>query len=93
MGRVPDAVELPGGAGVRIYIVESPTKSFFLPGKVASYTAADGVNFVKDAGYRFSKDGFVDTEILRATTGKLADDYVGWPWLWKHTRAVHVRFN
>ena len=66
---VPDAVELPGGAGVRIYIVESPTKSSSCPEKVASYTAADGVNFVKDAGYRFSKDGYVDTEILRATTG------------------------
>jgi hypothetical protein len=39
------------------------------PEKVASYTSTDGVNFVKDAGYRFSKDGFVDTEILRATAG------------------------
>ena len=39
------------------------------PEKVASYTSADGVTFVKDAGYRFSKDGYVDTEILRATTG------------------------
>jgi hypothetical protein len=39
------------------------------PEKVASYTSTDGVNFVKDAGYRFSKDGFVDTEILRATVG------------------------
>lgn len=66
---VPDAVELPGGAGVRIYIVESPTMNSSCPEKVASYTAADGVNFVKDAGYRFSKDGFVDTEVLRATTG------------------------
>ena len=66
---VPDAVELPGGAGVRIYIVESPVRTNSCPEKVASYTAADGVNFVKDAGYRFSKDGFVDTEILRATTG------------------------
>jgi hypothetical protein len=66
---VPDAIELPGGAGVRIYIVESPSKSSSCPEKVASYTAADGVNFVKDAGYRFSKDGYVDTEILRATTG------------------------
>jgi hypothetical protein len=27
------------------------------------------VTFVKDAGYRFSKDGFVDTEVLRAATG------------------------
>ena len=66
---VPDAVELPGGAGVRIYLVESPSKSNSCPEKVASYTSTDGVNFVKDAGYRFSKDGFVDTEILRATTG------------------------
>jgi hypothetical protein len=66
---VPDAVELPGGAGVRIYIVESPTMNSSCPEKVASYTAADGVNFVKDAGYRFSKDGFVDTEVLRATAG------------------------
>jgi hypothetical protein len=66
---VPDAVELPGGAGVRIYIVESPTMSSSCPEKVASYTSTDGVSFVKDAGYRFSKDGFVDTEILRATTG------------------------
>ena len=66
---VPDAVELPGGAGVRIYIVESPSKNSSCPEKVASYTAADGVNFVKDAGYRFAKDGFVDTEVLRATTG------------------------
>ena len=66
---VPDAVELPGGAGVRIYIVESPTLSASCPEKVASYTAADGVTFVKDAGYRFSKDGFVDTEVLRAATG------------------------
>ena len=66
---VPDAVELPGGAGVRIYIVESPTMSSSCPEKVASYTATDGVNFVKDAGYRFSKDGYVDTEVLRATTG------------------------
>ena len=66
---VPDAVELPGGAGVRIYIVESPTMSSSCPEKVASYTATDGVNFSKDAGYRFSKDGFVDTEILRATAG------------------------
>jgi hypothetical protein len=66
---VPDAVELPGGAGVRIYIVESPTKSSSCPEKVASYTSTDGVSFVKDAGYRFSKDGFVDTEILRAATG------------------------
>jgi hypothetical protein len=39
------------------------------PEKVASYTSTDGVSFVKDAGYRFSKDGFVDTEILRATAG------------------------
>lgn len=66
---VPDAVELPGGAGVRIYIVESPSKNSSCPEKVASYTAADGVNFVKDADYRFSKDGFVDTEVLRATAG------------------------
>ncbi len=66
---VPDAVELPGGAGVRIYIVESPTMSSSCPEKVASYTSTDGVSFVKDAGYRFSKDGFVDTEVLRATTG------------------------
>ena len=66
---VPDAVELPGGAGVRIYIVESPTMTSSCPEKVASYTSADGVSFVKDAGYRFSKDGFVDTEILRATNG------------------------
>ena len=66
---VTDAVELPGGAGVRIYIVESPTMSSSCPEKVASYTATDGVNFVKDAGYRFSKDGYVDTEVLRATTG------------------------
>lgn len=66
---VPDAVELPGGAGVRIYIVESPSMSSSCPEKVASYTSADGVTFVKDAGYRFSKDGYVDTEILRATTG------------------------
>lgn len=65
---VPDAVELPGGAGVRIYIVESPSEGR-CPEKVASYTSADGVTFVKDAGYRFSKDGYVDTEILRATTG------------------------
>ena len=54
---------------MRIYIVESPTMTSSCPEKVASYTAADGVTFVKDAGYRFSKDGFVDTEILRATTG------------------------
>ena len=67
---VPDAVELPGGAGVRIYIVESPTKSSSCPEKVASYTSTDGVNFVKDAGYRFSKDGYVDTEVLRAKTGE-----------------------
>ena len=66
---VPDAVELPGGAGIRIYIVESPTMSSSCPEKVASYTSTDGVSFVKDAGYRFSKDGYVDTEILRATTG------------------------
>ncbi len=66
---VPDAVELPGRAGVRIYIVESPTMSSSCPEKVASYTSTDGVSFVKDAGYRFSKDGFVDTEVLRATTG------------------------
>lgn len=66
---VPDAVELPGGAGVRIYIVESPSMSSSCPEKVASYTSTDGVTFVKDAGYRFSKDGYVDTEILRATTG------------------------
>jgi hypothetical protein len=66
---VPDAVELPGGAGVRIYLVESPSKSNSCPEKVASYTSTDGVSFVKDAGYRFSKDGFVDTEILRANTG------------------------
>jgi hypothetical protein len=66
---VPDAVELPGGAGVRIYLVESPSKSNSCPEKVASYTSTDGVSFVKDAGYRFSKDGFVDTEILRATAG------------------------
>ena len=65
---VPDAVELPGGAGVRIYIVESPSEGR-CPEKVASYTSTDGVTFVKDAGYRFSKDGYVDTEILRATTG------------------------
>ena len=65
---VPDAAELPGGAGVRIYIVESPSEGR-CPEKVASYTSADGVTFVKDAGYRFSKDGYVDTEILRATTG------------------------
>jgi len=65
---VPDAVELPGGAGVRIYIVESPSEGR-CPEKVASYSSTDGVTFVKDAGYRFSKDGYVDTEILRATTG------------------------
>lgn len=65
---VPDAVELPGGAGVRIYIVESPSEGR-CPEKVASYSSSDGVTFVKDAGYRFSKDGYVDTEILRATTG------------------------
>ena len=65
---VPDAVELPGGAGVRIYIVESPSEGR-CPEKVASYTSTDGVTFVKDAGYRFSKDGYVDTEILRATAG------------------------
>jgi hypothetical protein len=67
---VPDAVELPGGAGVRIYIVESPSKSSSCPEKVASYTSTDGVNFVKDAGYRFAKDGYVDTEVLRAKTGE-----------------------
>lgn len=66
---VPDAVELPGGAGVRIYIVESPVLSSSCPEEVASYTATDGVTFVKDAGYRFSKKGFVDTEVLRAKTG------------------------
>ena len=67
---VPDAVELPGGAGVRIYIVESPVLSSSCPEEVASYTATDGVTFVKDAGYRFSKKGFVDTEVLRAKTGE-----------------------
>ena len=67
---VPDAVELPGGAGVRIYIVEYPSKSSSCPEKVASYTSTDGVNFVKDAGYRFAKDGYVDTEVLRAKTGE-----------------------
>ena len=67
---VPDAVELPCGAGVRIYIVESPSKSSSCPEKVASYTSTDGVNFVKDAGYRFAKDGYVDTEVLRAKTGE-----------------------
>lgn len=67
---VPDAVELPGASGVRIYIVESPTKSSSCPEKVASYTSTDGVNFVKDAGYRFAKDGYVDTEVLRAKTGE-----------------------
>jgi hypothetical protein len=67
---VPDAVELPGGAGVRIYIVESPVLSSSCSEEVASYTATDGVTFVKDAGYRFSKKGFVDTEVLRAKTGE-----------------------
>ena len=67
---VPDAVELPGGAGVRIYIVESPVLSSSCPEEVASYTATDGVTFVKDAGYRFSKKGFVETEVLRAKTGE-----------------------
>ena len=67
---VPDAVELPGGAGVRIYIVESPNMATSCPEKVASYTSTDGVNFVKDAGYRFTKDGYVDTEVLRAKTGE-----------------------
>ena len=67
---VPDAVELPGGAGVRIYIVESPDLSSSCPEEVASYTATDGVTFVKDAGFRFSKKGFVDTEVLRAKTGE-----------------------
>lgn len=66
---VPDAVVLPDGSGVRIYIVESPTLNSSCPEKVAAYRSSDGVTFTKESGSLFSKDGFVDTEILRAKTG------------------------
>ena len=63
---VPDPVLMPDGK-VRIYIVESP-----VPGKctekIASYISNDGVTFTKETGWRF-EGGYVDTEILRATTG------------------------
>ena len=65
---VPDAVELPGGAGVRIYIVESPTMSSSCPEKVASYISSDGVSFTKESGWRL-EGGYVDTEVLRAKDG------------------------
>lgn len=66
---VPDAVVLPDGSGVRIYIVESPSMSSSCPEKVAAYRSADGVSFTKESASVFSKDGFVDTEILRAKSG------------------------
>jgi hypothetical protein len=66
---VPDAVVLPDGSGVRIYIVESPSMNSSCPEKVAAYRSADGISFTKESGSVFSKDGFVDTEILRAKTG------------------------
>lgn len=66
---VPDAVVLPDGLGVRIYIVESPSMTSSCPEKVAAYRSADGVSFVKESGAVFSRDGFVDTEILRAKSG------------------------
>ncbi len=66
---VPDAVVLPDGSGVRIYIVESPSMSSSCPEKVAAYRSSDGVSFTKESASVFSKDGFVDTEILRAKSG------------------------
>ena len=66
---VPDAVVLPDGSGVRIYIVESPSMGSSCPEQVASYRSSDGVTFTKESGSLFPKKGFVDTEILRAKSG------------------------
>jgi len=63
---VPDAVVLPDGR-VRVYMVEFP-----VPGscteKIASYISNDGITFTKEPGWRL-ENGFVDTEILRTTSG------------------------
>lgn len=64
---VPDPVRLPDGR-IRIYIVESPELNSSCPEKVASYISADGISFVKEAGWRL-EGGFVDTEVLRARDG------------------------
>lgn len=64
---VPDPVRLPDGR-IRIYIVESPDLSSSCPEKVASYVSTDGITFAKEPGWRL-EGGYVDTEVLRATTG------------------------